>query len=110
MFARDQAPAPPVGSVVLNTLPAPSIATHSDAEGHETDRKPDFSSVSSTAFQVPAPPAGFVELRTWPLLSTATHSEVDAQEMPLSTAPGSRGSGSVQVSGDSTASAGAASQ
>jgi hypothetical protein len=58
-----------VGSVELQTFPAPSTATHSDTEGHAT---PNTRVTPSAAGVLQVEPPS-VELTALPLSSTATH-------------------------------------
>lgn len=71
--------APPVGLVEVSTSPAPSTATHSDAEGHET---PPSMLLPSTLLTVHAlaPPVGSIEVTAFPAPSTTTHSKADGHE------------------------------
>ncbi len=67
-------------------LPLPSLATHSDIDGHETPVKrfPLGAGRATRAFvHALAPPVGSVEVRMVPLLSPATHSNTDAHETAL---------------------------
>lgn len=67
-----QDPPPAAGSSEVNTLPAPSNATHNEVDGHERPRSALELSTSAT-FQAPDPAVGSVDVTTWPALSTATH-------------------------------------
>jgi hypothetical protein len=77
-----QAEAPPVGFVEVTMLPWLSVATQSEAEGHE---RSSIAPAGSTAFatslgQAVVPPVGWFDVTMLPLKSTATHSEAEGQE------------------------------
>src|SRR5438034_1070164 len=87
-----QAAVPPVGSVDVTTSPLSVTATHSEALGHETARRPQ-ALFTWAVFQTAAPPPGFegpakglseglVEVTTLPAASVATHSATPGHEMP----------------------------
>jgi D-serine deaminase-like pyridoxal phosphate-dependent protein len=63
-----------------NTSFAPSTATHSDVDGHETATSARAPSTCA-ALQADAPLVGFVDVMTFPALSTATQNASEGQEM-----------------------------
>lgn len=105
-----QAPAPPVGSVEVNSWPEKSLtATHNRLDAHEIvpSRSPEVTG-SAVIAHVLAPPSGFVEVST-PLGCVPTHRWTDGQSrsiIPSGTANGSLWSiraGDDQVIVDATA-------
>ena len=76
------APAPPVGFVEVIAF-VPSTATHSDADGHETELRYRSSPILTT-FHAPAPPAGLVDDAIVPREPTATHSDDRGHETAAS--------------------------
>jgi hypothetical protein len=77
---------PPVGFVEVTTSPAPSTATHNDADGHDTAVNP-FRPTPEVTAHADAPPVGFVEVTTSPPEPaspenppTATHNEALGHE------------------------------
>jgi hypothetical protein len=68
--------APVVGCSEISTLPAPSAATHSEAEGQDTASSGWMPSTCANR-HVPEAPAGSVDVATSPLSPTATHSDLD---------------------------------
>src|SRR5829696_502803 len=81
-FLKDQAPAPPAGSVETITSALLVTAAQAPTAGQEaalTGRP----LPAVTAFQAPAPPVGEVEDSIWPELPV-TQSEVEGQETPFS--------------------------
>jgi hypothetical protein len=69
-----------LGSVEISALPAPSVATHSEAETQEIP----LSAVSPSMFvvaQVGAGSVGSVEISTFPSPSTAAQNDVDGQDV-----------------------------
>lgn len=77
------APAPPVGSVEVTTLPSELTAAQSSAEGQDTPSKPSRP-LRLVVVQAPMPLAGSTEVRTLPASSTAAQNSVDAQDTPVS--------------------------
>jgi hypothetical protein len=83
-----QADDPARGLVDVRTLPALSIAAHSNMLGHEmpTSGACDWFVVTSLSIgvidQLDVPPAGLVEVTALPALSTATHIWLDGHDMP----------------------------
>jgi hypothetical protein len=104
-----QAPAPPVGSVEVNTWPASLTATHNRGDAHEIEPRgvPGVTG-SAVIAHVLAPPSGSVEIST-PLACVPTHRWADGQAtsiIPSGTANGSVWSistGDDQVIVDATA-------
>jgi hypothetical protein len=68
--------------VDVRTLPCPSTAIHSWADGQETDARPFPGSVVAIV-HAPAPAVGSLEVNTSPPFTRATHSETDGHEIPL---------------------------
>ena len=104
-----QAPAPPVGSVEVNTWPASLTATHSRGDAHEIVSRGESGVTGSAVIaQVLAPPSGFVEIST-PLACVPTHRWTDGHAtsiIPSGSSNGSRWSisaGDDQVIVDATA-------
>jgi hypothetical protein len=68
--------------VDVSTFACPSTATHSWADGQETDASECPASIA-VSVHAPAPAVGSVEVNTSPPFTRATHSETDGHEMPL---------------------------
>jgi hypothetical protein len=69
----NQAVAPAVGSVVVNTLPCESTATQSPLDGHVSPTMASPTGLTMLAVdQAPAPPVGSVETSTSPLSPSLT--------------------------------------
>jgi hypothetical protein len=104
-----QAPAPPDGSVEVNTWPESLTTTHNRLDAHEIAPRGQRGDTGSTVIaHVLTPPSGFVEIST-PLACVPTHRWTDGQARsinPCGTANGSLwsiGAGDDQVSVDPTA-------
>jgi hypothetical protein len=85
-----QADGPPVGLVVVTTLPLASTATHKEALGHDMLVRSSVPSTLATV-QCDAPPVGSVEVTTLPELSTATQRETLGHETAVGTPPVANG-------------------
>src|SRR5579862_9884088 len=88
------------GFVEVRMLPAESVATHSELEGHEIAVSESPPSTLSLRHRL-APAVGSVELITLPAPSTATHRSAAGQAIPLRATP-SIVVGAVQISGPLT--------
>jgi hypothetical protein len=73
--------APPVGSVEVRTFPAPSAATHSETDGHETAVRYPAGSIWVLGHAL-APAVGLVEVNRFPWSVAATQSKTEGHDTP----------------------------